>query len=677
MVGVSGAALLFGALGLLVAAVMPPFASADEAQHTAYAFEVSHGRLPELDTPVRSWLPGMPGLPATCELSPAQARAAVAARARSLCGVRLGHPLTRFDLIYTANHPPLFYLVEGVPLRAGVALGHPHAGFRTARVLNIMFGMSLVVATAALCRALVPGRPEVTVGAAGIVGVVGMVVSVSGQVYNDTLATATVTGLLAGVVALARRGPRRWTLIGLALIGPAAAASRASGAVALVALLPIIGIGVALHTPGGLGRRAVRGLAAATGLLALVSAAIGWFYLRNIRLYGDFAASRRVAAMFPLGGRHPTVEQVLENGHRWRLVLLGLFGRPRLVTGQVERIALIVAVLTMAGLAVAVLRVVILWLVGLVARGTAGAATTAGADADAGIDTGIDTGAGTGGGGTARGRSVGRWGTVVAGVAVVGHCLIVIAVFVAYVRAGGAPFSRYLLPMVPVLAVLVAAAVWSLPLGRRFGLPTVAIVVGLAASTVVLTGRELAWKRPALASLGVYGRLRAGWAHTGPGWPPLGLGVLTGCAVCGLILFWLALGCLGHHAAVSAASAGPVSVASVPVGPVRAGAVFAGPVSAGLGDAPVDLGGALGGAPPGEVTGMAAAGLGIAGGGEQVEDGRGEIVGEAVPVRLPDQPDGAAEGGLGRAEQSADDLPDGGDVGGGDRDARREGLQGR
>ncbi|MCM3885177.1 hypothetical protein ND747_16190, partial [Frankia sp. R82] len=254
-VGVAGAALLFGALGLLVAAVTPPFASADEAQHTAYAFELAHGSLPELDTPIRAWLPDMPGLPVGCAASPAQARAAVDARAEQLCGVRLGRPLTEHDLVYTANHPPLFYVAEAVPLRLGVALGHPYAGFRAARMLDVVFGMGVVVATAALGRALLPTRPAVAVGAAGVVATVGLLVATSGQVYNDALATATVTGLLAMTVAVVRRGPTPGTLAGLALCGPAAAASRASGSVVLVALVPVIGIGIAAHTAGRPARR--------------------------------------------------------------------------------------------------------------------------------------------------------------------------------------------------------------------------------------------------------------------------------------------------------------------------------------------------------------------------------------------------------------------------------------
>ncbi|WP_328591909.1 DUF6541 family protein, partial [Candidatus Frankia alpina] len=379
----------------------------------------------------------------------------VDAHADGLCGVRLGRPLSNFDLVYTANHPPLFYAVEAVPLGVGAASGHPLAGFRAARVVNVLLGVGVVVATAALCRALLPRRPGVAVGAAVVMGTVGLVVVTSGQIYNDTLAMATVTGLLAVTVALARGGPRPRILAGLAVLGPAAAASRASGAVALVAVVPAAAA-VALHAAGSRVRRAGRGPAAAGALLALAVAAVGWFYLRNQRRYGDPTASGRIADMFPLGGgAHPSVWQVLRDGDLWWYVYRGFFGRPTLVTGHAEQVAVGVAVVTGVGLAAAAVRACI-------RRPSAGGAFRRSAF-------------GPGGSG---GAAVG-WFLLAA------HCLLAVATLVGYVAAGGASFTRYLLPMAPVLAIGVAASCRALPLGRR-GLPTVAVVAAMAACTLVL-----------------------------------------------------------------------------------------------------------------------------------------------------------------------------------------------
>ncbi len=625
VLGVAAAGLIFSSLGLLVAAVVPPFTGADEAQHTAYALELAHGSLPRLDTPVRSRVPGMPGLPASCRAAPAQTRAAVDAHADGLCGVRLGRGLSNFDLVYTANHPPLFYVVEAVPLGAGEAAGHPLAGFRAARAVNVLLGVGVVVATAALCRGLLPDRPGLAVGAAAVIGAVGLVVVTSGQIYNDTLAMATVTGLLAVTVALARGGPRPRILVGLAMLGPAAAASRASGAVALAAVVPAVAAAVALHTTGSRTRRAGRGLATAGALLALTVAAVGWFYLRNQRLYGDPTASGRIAQMFPLGGAHPSVWQVLRDGDLWWYVYRGFFGRPTLVTGHAEQVAVGVAVVTGAGLAAAALRAA-------TRRRSGEAAPGPSAAGPGGSSENGSSGNGSSGNGSSGNGSSG--GVVLGWLLVAAHCLLVVATLVGYVAAGGASFTRYLLPMAPVLAIGVAASCRALPLGRR-GLPTLAVVAAMTACTVVLVGRELAWKRPALAPLALPDRLRAGWALGGPGSARVGLVVLASCAVAGGALLAAALGKLGDPA--------------------------------------VDGRGQLRGAPPGEGAGVGAARLDVAGGGEQGEDRLGELVGEGVPAGLTDQPHRAADG----LDEGSGDLADGRDVGGDDGGTGGERLQGR
>ncbi|ETA04127.1 hypothetical protein CcI6DRAFT_00342 [Frankia sp. CcI6] len=646
VIGVVAAGMVFSALGVLVAAVVPPFTSADEAQHTAYAFDVADGSLPVLDSPVHSRIPSMPGLPADCVVPPPQARAAVASHVDRLCGVRLGRPLANVDLTYTANHPPLFYAVEAVPLRTGVALDHPLAGFRAARLLNVAFGITAVIATAALVRGVLPGRPGVAVGAAAIVGVVGMFVLISGQVYNDTLAVATITGLLAVTVAIIRRGPGPRTLAALAVLGPAAAASRASGALAVAVVVPALAVAVSMWTSGGALRRAGRGLTAAVVLVALTFAATGWFYLRNVRRYGDPTASGRVAEMFPIRDGRTSAWQVSRDSDFWWHIYRGFFGRSVLLTGHARTIAVGVAVVTGAGLVAAGIRVLGARLRTVARPGTRIADTTDTRPADDGADDGHPEADPPGG------RLA---GSVVIGLLLTLHCLLVVATLVGYVAVGGAPFTRYLLPILPILALVVAACCGSLPLGRR-GLPTVAVVAALAALTVVMLIRDLAFKRPALAPLANLDRLRTAWDQTAPGPPDLGLSCLAGWAVLGGVLLVVALWKLADPA--------------------------------------VDGRGELRGAPPGERAGVRPAGVGVAGGVEQLQDRFGEVVGERVAVGLPNephrtggagdgQPGGLARGllrgpagGGGDVDESGGDLPHGRDVGGDHRSPGGERLQG-
>ncbi|WP_235949131.1 hypothetical protein [Candidatus Frankia alpina] len=110
-----------------------------------------------------------------------------------------------------------------------------------------------------------------------------------------------------------------------------------------------------------------------------------------------------------------------------------------------------------------------------------------------------------------------------------------------YAAAGGAAFTRYLLP---VLAFVVAVSWRALPLGRR-GLPTVVLVAALALLTLMMITRDLARRNPALAPLTPVDRLRTAWAAEAPGPTDLALSALAGFALVGGVLLAVALWKLG------------------------------------------------------------------------------------------------------------------------------------
>lgn len=513
--GVVAAGLLLGALGLTGAFATKPFAAADEAQHTAYALELTEGRLPELDTLVRSTVPGMPGLPPDCRVAPADARAAIGRRDVSVlpaCAQRSGALLTTFDLMYTANHPPLFYLLEALPLGAGRALDHPVAGFYAARVLNLAVGIAAVVATAGLVRILLPGRPDLAVGAAAVIAVAPILIAVTSQVYNDAFAVALITAATAAALALARRGLSVRRLLPVVLLVPAVALSRASGALAAAVLVPAVGIAAVLGSRSGPAagpawRRPLLagfGASAATGLLTV--AAAGWFYARNNRLYGDPAGSERVASMFPTGYGHRSVWEVLTARDFWWTIYQGLFGRLSLQHGVPHRIVIGVGLLTVLGLLAAAARA----LLAVRARRVSGRR-----------DWAVD---------------VFCWLVVAA------QAALALATLVGYVAAGGATFTRYLLPALPVLALAVAAGCSALPLARR-GIPTLLVVLALGGNIVIMLGRELVRRDPRLDGLGPFAQLRGALEVTavGTGRTPLILAIVITLGVLGIFLLGLSL----------------------------------------------------------------------------------------------------------------------------------------
>ena len=115
--GLAGVLLTFAVLATLQALTIYPFHPPDEVSHVGYALEVSHGTLPTIETPI----PGH-------EMPLLQHK------------VNNSRPANR--TIWTANHPPLYYLVAAVPLRLGVDLGHPMAGIRVARLVNVAISLA-------------------------------------------------------------------------------------------------------------------------------------------------------------------------------------------------------------------------------------------------------------------------------------------------------------------------------------------------------------------------------------------------------------------------------------------------------------------------------------------------------------------------------------------------------
>jgi hypothetical protein len=595
LLGIIGASLVFVALAALTAFAVPPFTSGDEAQHTSYALDLASGTIPVLDTPVHAVLPGMPGIPASCRVTPEQARAGIesarldqsrgslAARGGRSTGpsgapkgrdrtatpilaavrpppglaagggadgVRAGttapSPAARptsmavqmavdggmpacargtrgvrgnTQVTYTANHPPLFYAVEAVPLKIGLETGHPIAGFQAARLVNVGFGVLTLVAVAWLVRELLPRRPDLAVGAAAITGVVGMFVNTAGQVYNDPLAVLTITLALAAVVVVLRRGPSvpRLTVLGAVLL--AAAATRASGLLAAGLIVPTAGLAVALHTgvpsprrspaggwpSAGGGRSSVwrpigRGAATTAAGALLVAAGIGWFYRRNMALYGDITGSGLIARMFPINAPTRTVPQIVRSRVFWWAIYRGTFGRVALIgEGPVLRSvpALMLCVLAV-GLLLAVARWALRW-------------------SRPALGSGWRT----------------RTPAVLAWVLIALHVLVVTATLVGYVAAGGLWFARYLLPALPIAALLLATALAALPFARR-GLPTVLVVTGLGATCALMLARELAYKYPALERFRPARRLVVALAMSGVRSPAAVLWLLALCAIVGL-----------------------------------------------------------------------------------------------------------------------------------------------
>jgi 4-amino-4-deoxy-L-arabinose transferase-like glycosyltransferase len=427
--GVAGALLGFVTLATVYVYRMPVYRPPDEASHVGYARELSRGRLPTIKTPIPS--DGDPRLE----------------------GV-LGSRDAAHRTIWTASHPPLYYALAAIPLRAGTATDHPVGGVQAARLLSVGLSALGLVVLAYLVLQLAPGRPQLAVAATGLVALLPSFISVSAMVYNDSLAFLTSTAALAAAVVFVLRGPSAARLAAVAATAGLAALARASGLLVVgIAGLAVL-VGVWRTSEGRVLRRLWRAIVWAGAVGVAVAGIAGWFYLRSLARYGDLTGSAAICGHFPYCAPNGSVLAVLTDPGFW--------------LEQQQRLS--DATYNLAGSSGSLTRQ--LWLLALVPL--------------AGL---LLAGA--------RGRSrLARGGTRPdpAGMVAVALCVLLLGLLqlsvVRFISDGGNLHVRYLFPGLVAAGLAAAVGLAALPGGRR-GLPTFAMLLAAGAATLWVSWRYL------------------------------------------------------------------------------------------------------------------------------------------------------------------------------------------
>ena len=372
----------------------------DEGPNAGYAVELASGRLPTIDTPVTTDARRYPQVVEGLE-------------------TMVDEPHRD---IWTANHPPLYYLMSLPFVAAADAFEAPQVMIVGMRLVNAV-GSALCVLLVGLIAFEVTRRPTTAFLATGISASCAVLVTAGGHIANDGVAVAASSLTLLATIRILNRGlsPRRLTLVALA--GAAAAGAKAPGVLTVVLCGAAIAVALLLQDRSRRGiARALAASAVATGVPAL---ATGWFYVRNIVLYGDPTATGALLDKFD---RQPngTWWQVLTDGALWVDWYQRLWV-PLLAEGYVV-VADVLAVVAAIGLLVLVVRR-------------------------------MRTGS--------TGHPWSRPGLLLLAV----HAAVVLANLVGFVAAGGNPNDRYLLPLMPLLATVLAVGVMAVvdvvPVGAR------------------------------------------------------------------------------------------------------------------------------------------------------------------------------------------------------------------
>ncbi|OIJ28385.1 phospholipid carrier-dependent glycosyltransferase [Nocardioides luteus] len=371
----------------------------DEGPNAGYAVELASGRLPTIDTPVTTDARRYPQVVEGLE-------------------TMVDEPHRD---IWTANHPPLYYLMSLPFVAAAGALDAPQVMTVGMRLINAV-GSALCVLLVGLIAFEVTRRATTAFLATAVSASCAVLVTAGGHIANDGVAVAASSLTLLATIRILNRGlsPRRLALVALA--GAAAAGAKAPGVLTVV--LCGAAIAAALLIKDRSGRGVVRALAASAVATGVPGLATGWFYVRNIVLYGDPTGTGALLDKFD---REPngTWWQVLTDGSLW----VDWYERlwvPLLAEGYVV-VADLLGIVAAIGL-----------LVLLVRRRITGSADP-----------------------------WSRPGWLLLAV----HAVVVLANLVGFVAGGGNPNDRYLLPLMPLLATVLAVGVMAivdvLPVGRR------------------------------------------------------------------------------------------------------------------------------------------------------------------------------------------------------------------
>lgn len=265
------AAILLALIGTQIALVFKvPSWGNDEPAHVGYVAALADGRLPTIETNIVDDPPRFPGT----------------------AGEFRGWDEEHGD-IWTANHPPLFHLAM-VPVW-WVLSDHQTAMVITMRLANTLGFAFWLYLVGVLARELVPRRPAVS-ALAVVVAAAPTLVLRSAFFVNDGWAAASALLLLLMTVRMLRGAVTSPRLAAAAAAGIMAAGTRAQG----VLVVALCAGALLIVISGRDGWRRGVGVSAAVG--GIPAAAVGWFYLRNLHLYGDLTGQDALLAKF---GRSP------------------------------------------------------------------------------------------------------------------------------------------------------------------------------------------------------------------------------------------------------------------------------------------------------------------------------------------------------------------------------------
>ena len=244
---------------------------------------------------------------------------------------------------------------------------------RIVRLISVLLGACTVYLTYLIARQAVPGRPEVALGAAAVNAFTPMFLFISGAVNNDNLVIPLASLSLLLMIQLVRDGSNsRWArygrpiVLGVVIGLGALTKITALGLLALVAFSLFVDRWRREERPvslKGLARVLIRAIPPFMLVVVPVLLIAGWWYVRNIQLYGDWSGWNAFIAV--LGQRaHPaSLAQLWDERWGFMISYWGLFGGLNVPMPEwIYRVLNAVVLLSLAGFVLYAIQLVRAWI---------------------------------------------------------------------------------------------------------------------------------------------------------------------------------------------------------------------------------------------------------------------------------------------------------------------------
>jgi hypothetical protein len=196
--------------------------------------------------------------------------------------MRTEHRVPLADEGWSTYHPPLYYAAVAL-LQQGAAGWGPAAERVATKLPSFVAGLATLWVVFGLARSLLPARPELVAVAVVFAGVLPLQVYTSAYVSNEPLHAALFG--LASLVCVRALLRCRVRLADAACVGLLVGFALLAKVTALL-LAAVAGFFLLARSAAGEGVRPARLAAVAAAYVAPIAAVSGWFYLRNVRLYG-------------------------------------------------------------------------------------------------------------------------------------------------------------------------------------------------------------------------------------------------------------------------------------------------------------------------------------------------------------------------------------------------------